>query len=331
MTRAVTLRDVAERAGVSTAATSQALNDRGNLRPETRERIKAIAAELGYSRNQHAAALRSGRTMSIGFVMPDDGDEAATRHWAFSRTRQLNALVQAAAAHGFTVTVLPASRPDLVGAAQLDLLYLPDASDAPEGPSRDEFLQAAVARDLPVIARDLYVDAGRSLSIRTGYDAALRSGLDLLDARGAARIGLLVEQGTHPRDQIGRTAFRAWSTVRGREAIVAAVDPGRRHLARRVRDLLDARADAIVAFCEDGPEIYLQLEAMPLVIPRDLQLVALCATECELNARLGITRLCVHPDEAAPAAFAALDALTSPRAPVVVDLPWELVPGSTTR
>ena len=31
----VTLRDVAERAGVSTAAISQALNDRGSLRPET--------------------------------------------------------------------------------------------------------------------------------------------------------------------------------------------------------------------------------------------------------------------------------------------------------
>ena len=35
-------RDVAERAGVSTAAISQALNDLGNLRPETRERIIAL-------------------------------------------------------------------------------------------------------------------------------------------------------------------------------------------------------------------------------------------------------------------------------------------------
>ncbi len=75
----VTLRDVAERAGVSTAAISQALNDRGNLRPETRERIKAIAAELGYSPNKHAAALRSGRTMSIGFVMPADLDDEAAK------------------------------------------------------------------------------------------------------------------------------------------------------------------------------------------------------------------------------------------------------------
>ena len=44
----VTLKDIAELAGVSTAAISQALNDRGNLRPETRDRIKAVAAELGY-------------------------------------------------------------------------------------------------------------------------------------------------------------------------------------------------------------------------------------------------------------------------------------------
>ena len=45
---------------MATAAISQALNDRGSLRPETRERIKAIAAELGYTPNKHAAALRSG-------------------------------------------------------------------------------------------------------------------------------------------------------------------------------------------------------------------------------------------------------------------------------
>jgi len=335
VTRAVTLRDVAERAGVSTAATSQALNDRGSLRPETRERIKAIAAELGYSPNRMAAALRSGRTMSIGFVMPDDGDEDAARQWAFSRTRQLNALVRASAEHGFTVTVVPESRPDLLGATQLDVLYLPDTAVPPPGGADGSpaILRAAVARDLPIIARDLYIDAGRSLSIRTGYDAALRTGLDLLADRGAQRIAVLVEEGTHPRDEIGRTSYRAWSTVRGRTTMLAEVDATRRHLARRIRDVLDAGADAIFAFCEDGPEIYLQLESMPLVIPRDLQLVALCATDCALNTRLGVTHVCVHPDEAAHAAFRALGALTAPRAqgPIVVDLPWELVRGSTTR
>ena len=114
----VTLRDVALKAGVSTAATSQALNDRGNLRPETRERIKAIAVELGYSPNRHAAALRKGRTMSIGFVMAATSLQDGRR--ALQRARQLDALVGAGAVRGFTVTVLPDTRPDLLAGAQID-------------------------------------------------------------------------------------------------------------------------------------------------------------------------------------------------------------------
>ena len=323
----VTLRDVAERAGVSTAAISQALNDRGSLRPETRERIKAIAAELGYSPNKHAAALRSGRTMSIGFVMPDDADDDTAKSWAFAHNLQLNALVRASAEHGFTVTVLPASRPDLLATAQLDALYLADARTGAE------LLRAAASRGLPVIARDLYVDVDRALSIRTGYDAALRAALDHLSATGAERIALLVDEGNHPRDEIARSGYVAWSTVHGADPLVIELDAAHRTLPRRVRDAVDAGADAILAFCEDGPEIYLQLEAMPLVIPRDVQLLALCSTDCALNERLGVTHACVHPELAADAVFPSLGALVpSPGgAPRVVDLPWELVRGSTTR
>ncbi len=328
MSRSVTLKDIALRAGVSTAAISQALNDRGTLSAETRDRIKAVAAELGYTPNRHAAALRSGRTMSVGFLMPEDPDDAVAKRWAVHRTRQLNALVRAAAAHGFTVTVLPESRPDLLAGAQIDVLYLPDAL------AGQDVLRAAVAGGIPVVADDLYIDADRGISIRTGYAAAVHAGLALLERTGAGRIGFLVDEGAHPRDRIGRTAYETWSTVRGREVLVAELDPARRQLARRVRDLLDAGADAIFAYGEDGPDVYLQLETLPLVIPRDLQLITLCATDCALNDRLGVTHLCVHPERAPEAMFAALPRLTGSPAgdgPVVVDLPWELVRGSTTR
>lgn len=330
--RGVTLKDIALRAGVSTAAISQALNDRGSLRPETRERIKLIAAELGYTPNKHAAALRSGRTMSVGFVMGDTTDGDARR--ALQRTRQLNALVRASAAHGFTVTVLPDARPDLLPGAQVDLLYFPDPADD------RAVLREAAARGIPVVANDLYIAGAPGLSIRTGYDAAVRAGLAHLESAGAERIGFLVDESEVPRDQIGESAYLAWSAVRGRTPLVARVDPGRRRLAREVRDLLERGADAVFAFCEEGPEIYLQLEATAAVIPRDLQLVALCTSEpgtrdCALNERLGVTHVCVHPERAADAMFAAIESLTGtlvPRdVPQVIDLPWELVRGSTTR
>jgi DNA-binding LacI/PurR family transcriptional regulator len=333
----VTLKDVARRAGVSTAATSQALNDRGNLRPETRERIKAIAAELGYTPNKHAAALRSGRTMSIGFVMGDAIRSDGRR--ALQRTRQLAALVRAAAAHGFTVTVLPDSRPDLLPGAQIDLLYFPDPADD------RRVLREAAARGIPVVTSDLYIAGALGMSVRTGYDAAVRAGLAHLESTGAQRIGFLVDESEVPRDQIGESAYLAWSAVRGRAPLVARVDPGRRRLAREVRDLLERGADAVFAFCEEGPEIYLQLEATAAVIPRDLQLIALCTGEatgdggatgdCALNERLGVTHICVHPERAADVMFDALGSLVGtpvdPDGPQVIDLPWELVGGSTTR
>ena len=323
--RGVTLKDIALATGMSTAAVSQALNDRGSMRPETRERIKAVAADLGYVPNRTAAALRSGRTMSVGYVMDAEADGDRARRWARDRARQLTTLVGAAAEHGFTVTVLPAERPELLGGTQIDLLYFPDARTSPE------MLRAAISRGIPVVADDLYVDGTRGLAIRTGYDDAVRAGLDLLHRGGAERIALLVDEVSHPRDDIARGTFETWSAVHGTPPLTASVDPARRRLPRVVREVLDTGADAIFAACEDGPDIFFQLEEMRLVIPRDVQLVALCTTECDLNARLGVTHICVHPDLAAAAMFRSLPRALRDDGPHVVDLPWEVRGGATTR
>jgi DNA-binding LacI/PurR family transcriptional regulator len=323
MAPSVTLKDIARAAGVSTAAISQALNDRGSMRPETRERIRTIAAELGYVPNRHAAALRSGRTMTVGFVMADHDE--TDRRWELHRVRMLTSLVRASAEHGFTVTVLPESNPDLLSGTTLDALYVPDARGS------QTFLQAAIARGIPIVADDQFVDGSRGLSIRTGYDAAVRAGLDELERTGAERIVFLTEEGSHPRDEIGRTAYEIWSAVRGREAIVLTIDPARRSLPRILSEAIASGADAVFAGTEDGPDVYLQLEEMRLVIPRDVQLVALCASDCEMSRRLGVTHVCVHPEQAAEVMFETLPAALTDDGPRVVDLPWDLVPGATTR
>ena len=82
---------------------------------------------------------------------------------------------------GFTVTVLPDSRPDLLAGAQLDGLYFPDPAD------ERAILREALARGIPVAAVDLTVTAG-GMTIRTGYAAAVRAGLAHLAASGAEVI-----------------------------------------------------------------------------------------------------------------------------------------------
>lgn len=65
-----TLRDVARLAGVSTATVSNVLRDHPRVAETTRERVRAAVAQLGYQPNPMARSLRSGRSGSIGLVMP---------------------------------------------------------------------------------------------------------------------------------------------------------------------------------------------------------------------------------------------------------------------
>lgn len=69
-TRAVTMKDVADHAGVSRTAVSLVLNDRHDitLAPETRLRVLDAAAELGYRPNAGARALAQQRSDWYGLV-----------------------------------------------------------------------------------------------------------------------------------------------------------------------------------------------------------------------------------------------------------------------
>ncbi len=69
----VTLRDVADAAGVHPGTASRALNDetKSLVRPETIERVLAAATQLGYKPNLLARSFKTRRTNSVGIVIPD--------------------------------------------------------------------------------------------------------------------------------------------------------------------------------------------------------------------------------------------------------------------
>jgi DNA-binding LacI/PurR family transcriptional regulator len=66
--RRATIRDIAQRAGVSKGAVSYALNGLPGVSDDTRERILAIAEELGWYPNRAARALSAARADACGFV-----------------------------------------------------------------------------------------------------------------------------------------------------------------------------------------------------------------------------------------------------------------------
>ncbi len=67
----VRLADVASLAGVSVGTASKALSGAGQLRDETRARVRQAADRLGFHRNAMARALVSGRTYAVGVLTTD--------------------------------------------------------------------------------------------------------------------------------------------------------------------------------------------------------------------------------------------------------------------
>jgi LacI family transcriptional regulator len=69
-----TLRDIAEKTGVSVSTVSRVLHDnsqKNKISVETKEKVKKAAKELGYRINTLARGLRLQKTYEIGVIVPD--------------------------------------------------------------------------------------------------------------------------------------------------------------------------------------------------------------------------------------------------------------------
>ncbi|MDO4791247.1 MAG: LacI family DNA-binding transcriptional regulator [Buchananella hordeovulneris] len=68
--REPTLADVARESGVSVTTVSRVLNNRGYLSQQTKDKVAAAMAKLGYQPNQMARALHGRSSQTIGLIVP---------------------------------------------------------------------------------------------------------------------------------------------------------------------------------------------------------------------------------------------------------------------
>ncbi|MGP3986222.1 LacI family DNA-binding transcriptional regulator [Streptomyces sp. 3N207] len=100
----VSITDVARAAGVSASTVSRALRGRPGVSDEVREQIAAVAASLGYTASRSASSLASGRTLTIGVVVPYVG------RWFFSTV--LDAAEQVFSKAGYDVLLYNLGSPE---------------------------------------------------------------------------------------------------------------------------------------------------------------------------------------------------------------------------
>ncbi len=99
----VSMKDIANKCGVSVATVSKALNDHNDIGAKTKKEVRRIAKELGYFPNSSARALKTRRTYNIGVLFVDEGRSGLT-HDYFANV--LDSFKVTAEANGFDITFI---------------------------------------------------------------------------------------------------------------------------------------------------------------------------------------------------------------------------------
>ena len=99
----VSMKDISAVCGVSIATVSKALNDHRDIGEETKEHIRQVAKELGYSPNSAAKTLKTNRTYSLGVLFVDD-EQCGLTHDYFAHV--LDSFKRTAEERGYDITFI---------------------------------------------------------------------------------------------------------------------------------------------------------------------------------------------------------------------------------
>ena len=182
---AVTMRDVARRAGVSTATVSRALAGSDAVSPEVRARVLAIAAELSYVPSRLPANLRSKSVRILSLVVGN------VRNPYFPEL--IGGAEEAAAKAGFSLLFgdsdEDADRESAI-LAQLAVERVAGVAIAAASGVTDG-LKAVLAVRIPVVAMDRRLPGLDVDTVTVDNEAAMYRGVRHLLDLGHRRVGLV--------------------------------------------------------------------------------------------------------------------------------------------
>ncbi|MFD7111116.1 LacI family DNA-binding transcriptional regulator [Streptomyces microflavus] len=209
--RTVTLLDVARAAGVSKSTVSDALQGSGRVAEATRERVRAVAEELGYRPNSAARRLRRSSTGAIGLHLP----QTATR-LDYYMNLAFGAVARAQEEGLDVVLLAPAG---VAGGASGRVASRVDGLLVIDPEVGDSAVPGLLDAGVPVVTGERYLGpaAAPSGAVICDNAASLTALLDHVTERGARHPAVLAPAGT----SAWATALRATAASWGQEHGVA--------------------------------------------------------------------------------------------------------------
>lgn len=211
------LAHVAKAANVSVSTASACLRDIPGPSEATREKVKAVAARLGYRTNLQAKALRDGQLPTVAFVFDPAVLQMHPRAPRVFWQRFVNAILQTLTTESMALLMLPSPSIDALRGAAIDAVILASLPDEGAASQRVGFGTPVIATGEP--------RPGVTASCFAGHDLAKlhRVGLDLMHDGGARKIALIPNISLE-RSSYESTVYREWCAEHQMEPTVVSLD-----------------------------------------------------------------------------------------------------------
>jgi DNA-binding LacI/PurR family transcriptional regulator len=331
MTRVVGIKEVAERAGVSITTVSHALNGKGRISPQTRQRVNEVAERLGYHPNTTARNLAEGRSGLIGLAVAQTGNYAISDFEYFAEL--ISAASVAALDHGYALM--------LASGAQVEAwMRMPmDGAIIADPVTRDPLVEHVRRAGVPLVTTGRVPGARRGHWVDNDHRTVTHTILDHLAARGARRIALLQSPLTTSFAIDSYAAYEEWCAEHGQQAIATVARGGlteRAGFEATVKLLRRARPPDAVHSTMDRLALgaLLAAQSRGLSVPHDLLVSGCVDSEAGKWARPGLTTVELNPSQIGDEAVKIVTALIEGREPAAsqVRVPSSIIlRGSTKR
>ena len=284
--RIIGIKDVAVAAGVSVTTVSHVLNDvpYARVSPETRNKVRSAAEQLGYRPNRQAQALRTQRTGMLGLVCEDI---ATTPHAG----RIILGAEEAAKARGYNLLIINTPGSRSVDSRQADVGALlnrrVDGILYATMHHRKVELPAAM-RSVPAVLVGSEAGESEVPAVIPDEEGGVRDAVQALLDAGHTRMGFIHNADDVPQNRQLLQVFRATLDEAGLDGGAAPVESGvpEAHggyeAARRILSRKDGADMPTALFCCNdrmAMGAYRGAAELGLAIPGDLSVVGFADQE----------------------------------------------------
>ncbi len=199
-----TIKDIANRVGVSTCTVSRYINRKIVVKPETAERIDQAILDLDYRKNSIAVSLKTRRSKIIALVIPSLKNvffAEIADNIASVLEKQGYSMVTFTSENDYQKELETCEKLMDVGADGAIFMTLPFAYQ------NGKHIERLQSHNVATLMINRFFEPNPFVTIATDFQYGVEQGTQLLIDRGRKKIGMIVGAENHPQSDVYRQAF----------------------------------------------------------------------------------------------------------------------------